>query len=225
MGSRTAVMSLLTFADKMCPKLWGRHEEILSDMDLKGDYQRRNLRTAMAAMDVLGLLPDDKAVNALKHTAQRTGFHGRWDQISDDPWVICDIGHNEHGLKYNFAQLAKMKAENKCSQLIIVYGSVADKDVDAVIHLMPEDAEYVFTQARGKRALEAGTVLEKYLRFCQKEGRSSEKVHCAGTVIEAVSIARNLAEEIRLADPGSRPLIYIGGSTYVVSEAVPMFRV
>lgn len=223
MGSRTAVMSLLTFADKTLPELWDRHEEILMDMDLKGDYQRKNLRTAMAAMDVLGLPVDEAAVTALKHTAKRTGFHGRWEKISDDPWVICDIGHNEHGLKYNFSQLAKMRAEGECSQLIIVYGSVADKDVDAVIHLMPEDAVYVFTQAQGKRALQVDEVVARYLAFCEASGREAGVVHSAGTVVEAVRLAQEIAASSMAAAPDARPLIYIGGSTYVVSEAVAIF--
>ena len=223
MGSRTAIMSLLTFADKVEPSCWDRHEEVLAQMDLKGEYQRKNLRTAMAAMDVLGLPVDEAAVTALKHTAKRTGFHGRWEKISDDPWVICDIGHNEHGLKYNFSQLAKMRAEGECSQLIIVYGSVADKDVDAVIHLMPEDAVYVFTQAQGKRALQVDEVVARYLAFCEASGREAGVVHSAGTVVEAVRLAQEIAASSMAAAPDARPLIYIGGSTYVVSEAVAIF--
>jgi dihydrofolate synthase/folylpolyglutamate synthase len=100
MGNRTAIMELLTFADKVTPGLWERHEEILKMMDLKGDYQRKNLRTVLAALDVLKV-PADAAVvaDALINTAARTGFRGRWDVISEDPCIICDIGHNEHGLK------------------------------------------------------------------------------------------------------------------------------
>jgi dihydrofolate synthase/folylpolyglutamate synthase len=89
-------------------------------------------------LDVLSPLlnySQDESVlrNAIIHAALRTGFRGRWEKISDDPWVICDIGHNEHGLKYNFSQLDRMKKEGECTDLVIVYGSVADKDVDAVI--------------------------------------------------------------------------------------------
>ncbi len=226
MGNRNAIMSLLTFADKVEPTLWDRHDEILAAMDLHGEYQKKNLRTVLAALDVLaprqtslsrhpGLDPGSpQTMDALVHTAARTDFHGRWEKLSDEPYVICDIGHNEHGLKYNFAQLERMKAEGKCSDLIIVYGSVADKDVDAVIHLMPADAHYVFTQAHGKRALAAETVRDKYLAFCGLEGRRTENVHSAGTVVEAMKIA------FELAAPMERPLIYVGGSTYVVSEAV-----
>ena len=230
MGSRTAIMSLLTFADKTTPTLWNEHEEILSQMDLQGEYQRKNLRTVLAALDVLasGRGPVEstgsRMRDAIIHTAERTDFHGRWEKLSDDPYLICDIGHNEHGLKYNFAQLEKMRRGGKCTHIIMVYGSVADKDVDAVLHLMPADAVYVFTQAHGKRALPAEVARDRYLSYCAEAGRPADDVHCCGTVIEAVRHAYELAASIKESDPDALPLIYIGGSTYVVSEAVAMLK-
>ena len=223
MGSRTVIMSLLTFADKVEPGLWARHEEILREMDLQGEYQRKNLRTVLAALDVLGA-KGDFVRDALIRTAERTGFRGRWEKLSDNPYVICDIGHNEHGLKYNFAHLERMKSEGRCSDLIMVYGSVADKDVDSVIHLMPKDAIYVFTQAQGKRALPAENIRDRYLTFCEENSRSIGTVHCAGTVVEAMNLAYEIAAGIVAADPHARPLIYVGGSTYVVSEAVAILK-
>lgn len=219
MGSRTAIMSLLTFADKVEPELWAQHEDILQKMDLQGEYQRKNLRTVLAALDVLGA-KGNFVREALIRTAERTGFRGRWEKLSDNPYVICDIGHNEHGLKYNFAHLERMKSEGRCTDLIMVYGSVADKDVDSVIHLMPKDAIYVFTQAQGKRALPAENIRDRYLTFCEENSRSIDRVHCVGTVVEAMNLAYEIAAGIVAADPHARPLIYVGGSTYVVSEAV-----
>ena len=250
MGNRPMIMSLLTFADKVEPELWDRHEDILSEMDLQGEYQRKNLRTVLAALDIYGKLESGslndgigifpppgrgrgpqsgrgpmestgfRIIEAIVNAAQRTGFRGRWEKICDKPLTICDIGHNEHGLKYNFAQLEKMKADGRCTDLLIVYGSVADKDVDSVIHLMPEDAAYIFTQAHGKRALAASVIKEKFMAFCSSEGRRAGDVHVAADVTEAVALARQLALQIVEADPSADPLIYIGGSTYVVSEAI-----
>ena len=219
MGNRNAIMSLLTFADKVEPSLWAYHEDVLQRMDLQGEYQRKNLRTVMAALDVLSCngpaLPD-----ALVRTAARTGFRGRWEKLSDDPYVICDIGHNEHGLRHNFHQLRRMKEDGECSHLIIVYGSVADKDVDSVMHLMPSDAVYIFTQASSKRALDAESVKMKYLKHCRESSCPAAEVHAVPVVSEAVSMALSMASDIMSSDPGARPLIYIGGSTYVVAEAV-----
>lgn len=229
MGNRSMIMSLLTFADKVTPSMWEEHEDILTRMDLRGEYQRKNLRTVLAALDVLSAmkvmsLNEAEAKAAIVHTARRTGFGGRWETLSDEPYVICDIGHNGHGLKYNFAQLARMKAEGECSDLIVVYGSVADKDVDSVIHLMPRDAVYVFTQASSKRALPAEIIKDKYLTHCASAGVCPSEVHCRPSVPDAVAAALAVASEIKKGNPSGRPLIYIGGSTYVVSEAVAVFR-
>ena len=67
---------------------------------------------ALEVLSSLGLISLDEEIygDAIVHTASRTGFRGRWEKVSDDPWVICDIGHNEHGLRYNFAQLDAMLA-------------------------------------------------------------------------------------------------------------------
>ncbi len=244
MGNRPAIMSLLTYADKVDPVLWTEHETILQSMDLQGEYQRKNLRTVLAAIDVLGNICD--ALNgktsqiplkklasaslacencrrcicdAIIHTASRTGFRGRWEKLSDNPYTICDIGHNEHGLRHNFAQLAKMKDAG--SKLIIVYGSVADKDVDSVLHLMPEDAVYIFTQAQSKRALAAETICDKYLQY--RPDAADNNVFVKDRVADAVAAAREIAAEMMAQDQSVKPVIYIGGSTYVVSEAVQLY--
>lgn len=245
MGNSQAIMSLLTFADKVEPSMWNESEEILAEMDLQGVYQRKNLRTVLAALDVLRdtactsagklhAVPQNSGVSralsqencsrcirdAIIQTASRMDFHGRWEKLSDSPYTICDIGHNGHGLKYNFAQLAHMQADGY--SLIMVYGSVADKDVDAVLHLMPEGAQYVFTQAHGKRALAAETIRERYMSYCEETGRAVGNINCSGTVVAALKLAYSLAAQ--LAETGAKPLVYIGGSTYVVSEAVAMLK-
>lgn len=221
MGNRTAIMSQLTFADRVEPSLWSEHEQILSAMDLQGEYQRKNLRTVLASLDVLGISKGDGIVEAIANTAKRTGFRGRWEMLSHNPLTICDIGHNEHGLRHNFAQLARMKEDGP--ELIIVYGSVADKDVDSVMHLMPEGATYIFTQAQSKRALAADKISQKYHEFCAANGRDAGQVFVKNTVESAVALAQETASEAIAKNPEAQPVIYIGGSTYVVSEAVVLF--
>jgi dihydrofolate synthase/folylpolyglutamate synthase len=113
-----------------------------------------------------------------------------------------------------------MLQAGECTDLIILYGSVSDKDVDAVMRLMPRNAKYVFTQANGKRALSAETVREKYLAFCTEDGRQPGTVWCCPDVGEAARVAYDEAECLCKTDPSARPLIYVGGSTYVVSEFI-----
>jgi dihydrofolate synthase/folylpolyglutamate synthase len=112
-----------------------------------------------------------------------------------------------------------MLSEGKCTDLIIVYGSVADKDVDAVLHLMPKNATYIFTQANSKRALPAEIINEKYTSF------RGAKTYVRSNVEDAVRLAISIASELMTSNSQARPLIYIGGSTYVVSEAVRLWSV
>jgi dihydrofolate synthase/folylpolyglutamate synthase len=233
MGNRAAIMSLLTFADKAEPTLWDEAEKMLAQMDLRGSYQLKNLRTALIALEKIAgqagndacghARPDVASLikDAIIRTAERTGFRGRWEQVSDNPRIICDIGHNEHGLKYNFAQLKQMQESGEVSKLIIVYGSVADKDVDAAVRLLPENATYIFTRAQGKRAMSAEIVREKYMNICALEGRKSPEIYCCNTVAGALELACSLACDGQ-GESAEGVLIYVGGSTYVVSEAVAL---
>lgn len=246
-GDRSRIMSLLSFADKMEPRFWGRHRDMLDAMDLQGVYQERNLRTVLAALDVLlsgncaaageygrldaglkALLQCDAAeaivAGAVENTAKRMDFHGRWEKLCDAPYVICDIGHNAHGLKYNFAQLDGMMSGGRFRELIMVYGSVADKDVDAVLRIFPQRAHCIFTNAEGKRALPAGELKGRYSAVCLESGRPEGDVRVAGTVKEAVEVAFALARNLSADGSCADVLVYIGGSTYVVSEAAALWQ-
>ena len=215
MGSRAEIMSLLTFADKVAPTMWDKHEEILSRMDLQGACQRHNLRTVLAALDVLDV-PFDRAcvAEAIERTAARTDFHGRWERIMTGPTVICDIGHNEHGLRLNMNKLSDMLAAGECGSLVIVYGIMSDKDFHSIAHLLPAEAHYVFTSAPGPRALPAEALAQKYVAYC-----AEKEIQCAQYQVEqdpskAIKVALEIASDM------NEPLIYVGGSTYVVAEVM-----
>ena len=219
MGSRTEIMSLLTFADKVYPTMWNQHDEILAKMDLQGACQRHNLRTVLAALEALDI-PFDRAcvAEAIERTAARTDFHGRWERLSSDPLVICDIGHNEHGLRLNMKKLSDMLVAGECGSLVIVYGIMSDKDFHSIAHLLPAEAHYVFTSAPGPRALPAEALVQKYEAYCAEEG-----IPCASYQVEQEpSKAMKMALETT-ADM-NEPLIYVGGSTYVVAEIIRWFK-
>ena len=190
----------LYFAEEMDPPFWDRRDEILSQMDLGAEIQRQNLRTVLSALDILGI-HDERALDGIIHTARNMDFHGRWERLQKQPLVIADIGHNAHALRHNFAQL---EAQNR--PLIVVYGIMADKDLDAIIPLMPRGATYIFTTPDTPRALPAKSIADRF-------GRPS-------MVIDNVQDA--VKKALELATPDT--IIYIGGSTFVVSEALPLFK-
>lgn len=226
----------LTYADKVRPSLWHRRQEILKKMDLQADVQEKNLRTVLAAIDILRQIPGFKALadtesvlDGLARAARRTGFRGRWERLSDLPFVICDIGHNPQALRYNFDQLRRYVEEGRCSSLIIVYGIMADKDLDGILPLMPVDATYIFTAPQTARALPAGELLKRFTAF--QGGKPSLRAYTADTVRQAVQMALQLAQTLSQQTNRSAsaakpvpPLVFIGGSAFVVAEALPLFR-
>ena len=84
-------------------------------------------------------------------------------------------------------------------------GVVNDKDLAHMFPLLPADAHYIFTQAKTHRAIPAAELAERAAAF----GLQGEVV---ADVQQAVARARELA--------GPDDMIFIGGSTYVVGEAL-----
>lgn len=220
----------LVFAEDSEPSLWWRSEEILRNMDLGGKYQRKNLRTVLAAVDILMNIPtyacladSGAVVPAIERTAFRMDFRGRWERLSQQPFIIADIGHNPAALKENFAQLRSMVEEGECSSLILVYAIMADKDLEGIMPLIPEDATCIFTNPEIHRALPEKELTARYRAFCAASGRPVNRIYDAPDARQALSMAVSLAKETSRKPDGSRclfPLIYVGGSTYLVSEVV-----
>lgn len=216
----------------------GRIKKLLEEMDLQGEWQAENLRTALTVLAVLGTEPSEEVLQAIAHTAGRMDFHGRWEMLQRDPDVLCDIGHNPPALARDFAQLEEYLRTGRYDRLIIVYGVMADKDLDGIIPLMPREADYITVAPYTPRSLKADILFEKL--SAAFPGRTI----FGGSVASGIELALGLAAdlglhlpgtgrrgasarssrsqpEVRLPIPeGSKPLIYIGGSTFVVSEAV-----
>ena len=168
-------------------------------MDLRGEYQRDNVRTALAALSLLGIKAEAEAI---EHTARRTGLRGRWETLSEHPKIICDIGHNPAALARNFAQLQSMG-----TPLTIVYGIMADKALDDIAPLMPADADYILCAPKGNRAL---PVQELHARLSML--RPELRLQDVPSVADAVKMAVSKSQ--------IESIIYIGGSTFVVAEAI-----
>lgn len=178
-----------------------------AELDLGGEYQRRNLRTVLAALRLLGEEPD---WDAIRHTAARTGLRGRWETLRREPLTICDIGHNPPALALNFAQLESMMESGCFPTLHIVYGVMADKALDDIIPLMPAGATYWFVTPDTPRALPAREIAESF-----------ERVRgCPAKAFDSVAEALDAMEQFLRPND----LVYIGGSTYVVSDAIKYYQ-
>lgn len=192
-------------AEAPCPLFFADEFESPDiDLDLTGPCQAINQRTVSAALELLGIEADREA---LAHTARITGFRGRWEKLRSEPETICDIGHNPPALKLNFEKLSALGRP-----LFIVYGVMADKDLDGIAPMMPAGAEYFLVAPANSRSLPVEALKVRLSKL-----RPDLHTCAAPSVADGVRMAEKMAAGV----PGS--LVYIGGSTFVVSEAVELF--
>ena len=131
-------------------------------LDLLGEYQRQNLATVATVLDILHeqtpLSISRRAfVEGVKAVSQLTSFRGRWQVVSQKPLVVCDTGHNEHGIAEVAKQLEERTNEG---ELFCVMGFCGDKEFDKMLALMPPYAHYIFTQASIRRAASLEKIAE-----------------------------------------------------------------
>ena len=115
------------------------------ETDLKGNYQKKNIRVVLALVDELRKqkikISENSFKNCLMKVHQNTKFIGRWFQFSENPLIICDTAHNQAGLEMVFAQLNTIKKYKH-----IVLGFVNDKKIDDVLKILPKNAQYYFVK-------------------------------------------------------------------------------
>jgi hypothetical protein len=74
--------------------------------------------------------------------------------------------------------------------------------------------------------LPAEKILARYLDFCDIDKRNKANVYKSDSVREAIEMAITMVKKLAPWEVDSKapvPLIYIGGSTFVVADAVPFF--
>ena len=195
------------FADE-CEYLRRCRQRIAPDCELHGNYQEHNLQTAYVALRALRnssyslLLTPDAIREGFAHVGSMTGLRGRWETLCEQPLVICDTGHNSHGIQYVARQLKELTNRN----IWIVFGMVNDKDTDVVMRLLPigKRYHYIFTTPDTKRARTA------QLTLWGKEGIAVDKPE------KAFSLAQENAEK--------DDCIFIGGSNYLVGTAIEFYK-
>lgn len=181
------------------------HEQDYPELsfELKGLYQKKNQRTILTALPLLkknGYRFTDKDVyQGFAHVVELTGLMGRWQLLQEKPTIVCDTGHNIGGITY----VAQQLRQQHCRHLHIVLGMVSDKDVRGVLALLPQNADYYFTQANVKRALPA-TELAKLGTIAGLHGEAYENVPSAVNAAQK----RSLPEDF----------IFVGGSTFIVAD-------
>jgi len=188
--------SEISFSDEMTQKEY--------ECDLKGSYQKNNIRTSINAINSLvksGYNINEKnIIDGLKNVIRNTGIKGRWEILGNDPLIICDAAHNKDALSIVINDLKSTKC-----RIHFVLGFVNDKSVDSIIGRFPESAKFYFTRPDIERGLDE-LELKKLFNSKNRIGESFKNVK------EALKSA--------IKKSNKNDLIFVGGSTFVVAEVV-----
>ena len=181
------------------------------EFELKGEYQEKNKNTILNIVRLLRNqidISNDAVINGMKNVCELTGLMGRWQTISNTPLTICDTGHNLAGWKYLHKQIKetyeaiRSKTVNT-STLRIIFGMVDDKDIEAVMELLPKNATYYYCQASTHRAIPS-----------TKINGIALNLNISGQAFCTVEDAYNAVRKDAMKDD----FIFIGGSSYVVAD-------
>ncbi len=172
---------------------------------LNGLYQEKNLVTALRALELLkdaGYdIQDHHIRRGFSEVVKLTGLRGRWETIRKRPRVICDVGHNEAGIRYITEQLT----EETFHHLHWVFGMVSDKESDEILGLLPGHASYYFCRPDIPRGLDETELKMRAERYGLRGMTYPSVKHAYRSALEAA---------------GAHDLILVAGSTFVVAEVI-----
>lgn len=178
-------------------------------LDLAGSYQQKNILgvlTVVEAMRQQGWNLSDAQVQAgLAAVQTATGLQGRWQTIAIHPWIICDTGHNEDGVR----EVVKNLALCSFKSLHIVIGAMRDKDLSHMLPLLPKDARYYFSSPAMPRAMPADMLQAQAADL----GLHGEAYSSIGDALAAAEAAYAEGD-----------LIFVGGSNFVVAEVLAIVQ-
>lgn len=172
------------------------------ESDLIGNYQKYNIKTVQATIEVLRNyfdINETDELNGFRNVVKNTNLQGRWQILENKPLIVADTAHNKDGLEIVLNQIFEQKFE----KLFFVFGVVNDKDLDQILPMLPKQAKYFIAKPNVPRGLEVQVLEEKMREY----DLSTE-------VFESIPQAYEYAKKTAKQDD----MIYIGGSTFVVAE-------
>ena len=178
------------------------------DCDLKGEYQQKNIKTVLKSTEILNRvyfkINHGHIESGLNNVRKNTELLGRWQIIQYDPTIICDTAHNTAALKEVIPQLLKLEY----FEIHFIIGFSDDKDLRNISKIFPKESKYYFTKSnvsRGRDPIE----IQHIFKESDRDGL------CYPTVNEALLHARK--------NSISNDIIFIGGSTFIVADALKCF--
>ena len=153
-------------------------------LPLCGDYQRINLRTALASIEELKRTGFEISDDAVEKGISSVKWIGRFERLSDKPLIYFDGAHNPDGARYAVKTFEKLFPARRA---VVVTGVMADKDYRSVASVISRIASVVYcVKPDNPRALDPASLADVYRSF-------GVEAHAAESVDEGVRLALEAA--------------------------------
>lgn len=173
------------------------------ETDLKGIYQEENIITTLTSLNVLnGLkyhISNEAIKNGFRNVGLNTSLLGRWQEIDNNPLVVCDTAHNAEGFNQVISQLNNTPYQN----LYLILGFVKDKPIDGIVSQLPPDGHYLLVEPKIPRAKNNEELIPVFRKY-----------NLQAKTYDSISNAFENANQ----NCSRNDLIFIGGSTFLVAD-------
>jgi dihydrofolate synthase/folylpolyglutamate synthase len=176
--------------------------ELDLETNLLGKYQLTNATTALAVLFVLrdqGIsIPDD----AIRDGLARVEWHGRFEILAREPFVVIDGAHNADSARRLVETLRDLFPS---ARLHFIFGASGDKDIAGMFAaFLPAAASLILTRSHNPRAADPARLADLAAKYRVE-----------------TSIAPDLAAALRDAQQRANhdDVICVTGSLFVVAEA------
>jgi dihydrofolate synthase / folylpolyglutamate synthase len=182
-------------------------KEISVETPLVGRHQLRNIALAIAAAEELSREGFPGVTGAsIEQGIRETHWPGRFQVLpatADHPEVVFDVAHNPAGA---WALRSTLSATYEDRPLVFVYGAMRDKAIGEIAEILfPLADRVIATHAENPRAASPAEIREAAHRV-------AVEIDEAADVPSALEMARSAA--------GTRSLVVVTGSIYIVGEAM-----
>lgn len=172
-------------------------------LELRGPFGLLNLRTALASYQVLAkadssLLSVSEAAASLRKMSLLSGYRGRFMELSQNPTVLADAGHNADAWQV----LGPAIAKQTIGQLHVVCGFVSGKSPSPFFEAFPQNSLFYL----GDMSIPRNRPVAETLNLLSSTFKPS--LHMS--IADAFDTASKAAKK--------NDLIFVGGSTFVVGE-------
>ena len=175
------------------------------ELALKGNIQQKNAKTCLQTIEVLNKkgwkINEVSIKNGLENVIKNTQLLGRFQLISENPFLILDTAHNPNGIESLIKEIETYSFQN----LLVVIGMAQDKNHENIFRLFPVNTQFYFCSSSNERILKG----KKLKKIASAFGRTGKSYKSASKGLKKAKNASN-----------KNDFIVVTGSNFIVADII-----